>query len=714
MSTRLAQLALLATSVALINACGGGGGGSAAPSPPPPAPAPPAAPVPPAPPPAPAPSPNLDLSLTSPTGGTQLPFTVGQALREGAVPNGQVLTSGEVPNLQTVVRNRWPDGSAKFVLLSGKLDLTANTWRTIGLAAGTAPAGAAVSINDLKATGITASVQFASFGTASWSAGDWDTPTQTIASGPQMSSWVFRKPIGSDPHLVAWLEVRAYQGGQIEVLPWIENGTLRVAGPTSKSGTASFTLGGSQRFSQSLALLHHQRAVLASGSTFTHWLGNDPAITPRSNTAYLMSTKLVPHYRGSTAANSTLFASLPTSYTPVGQASYPDAMGAAGYDRSIGLLPQWDAAYLTSGGDPRAYRAVVINAYTAGRYATHYRDEATQRPLAFATYPDLVLSGTGPTGVSDAGASTTNTYTPTPSGTSPPNFANSHHPSMGYLAYLLTGWHYHAEETQFTATLIWLKQNDNTRQYAKGVIETITGANTTRGAAWSLRTIAQAATATPDADPLRAQFVAMLDHNIEHYHGRYVATPNNPLGLVEPYSDYVAGDPWESAIWMDDFFTAACGYLRELKSHTPSQQARLDAFLAWKYVSIVGRLGSGAAGSFNYRYAARYTVNYAPSATANFRTGVGTWYANWGAVATAMAIPAADGGNALMGDSGGSAASMSSGYWGNLQPALAYAVDHGAAGAADAYDRLVGASNFTPNATQFNDTPEWGIKPRTR
>jgi hypothetical protein len=79
---------------------------------------------------------------------------------------------------------------------------------------------------------------------------------------------------------VAWLEVRAYKGGQVEVLPWIENGYLQVAGPTSKAGTASVSIGGTQRFSQSLSLLNHQRAVLASGSTLTHWYGGtDPKIT---------------------------------------------------------------------------------------------------------------------------------------------------------------------------------------------------------------------------------------------------------------------------------------------------------------------------------------------------------------------------------------------------------------------------------------------------
>ena len=636
-----------------------------------------------------------------------MPFTIGQALREGHVPSGSSILA-DVPNVQAVIKSRWPDGSAKFAVLSGQVDLAANVWRSIGLSAGASPAATApVSLTELKATGASASVQFGSFGTASWSAGDWDTPTQNWVSGPQMSSWIYRKPIGGDPHLTASLEVRAYKGGRVEVLPWIENGFLRVASPTSKTGTATFTLNGTQRFAQALALLNHQRAVLASSTTLTHWTGGDPQITPRHNTAYLMSSKLVPNYRGVTSASSPLFGSLPSGYTPLAQASFPDSMGSAGYDPSIGLLPEWDVAYLTTGGDPRAFRGVLINGYAAGRYGIHYRDETTGRPLAFSSYPNLVM-GEG-SGVIGIGASTTNSYTPTATGGSPPAYNNTHHPSMGYMAYLLSGWNYYLEETQLLATANFLKQNDSTRKTTQGVLETTTGANTTRGAAWAIRTLAQAAAITPDSDPLRAQFVASIDANIAYYHGRYIATPNNPLGLVEPYSNYNTGDPWTSSIWMDDFFTAAFGYLKELQ--VTSQQTKLDDFLAWKYRSVVGRLGGSGADQFSYRYGAQYTVNYAPSATANWSSGAGPWYATWGAVARAMAIPTTGNfGEPL--ESG--YPTEPTGYWGNLMPALSYAVDHGAVGAADAWTRVTTASNFPTQAAGYNNQPVWGVKPRSR
>jgi hypothetical protein len=654
---------------------------------------------------------SLSLELRSATGGSQIPFTIGQVLRQGYVPSGSALVS-DATGFQCVVKNRWPDGSAKFAILSGRVDLTANVAKSIGLSVVSAPAAtAAISTAELKATGVTASVQFGSIGTVSWSAGDWDSPVQASVAGPEMSAFTYRKPIGSDAHLVAWLEVRVYKGGRVEVLPWIENGYLNVASPTAKIGIASFSLGGTQRFNQNLSLLNHQRAVLASGTTLTHWYGGaDPQVTPRHNTAYLMSTKLVPNYRGTTAASSPLFAQLPTTYTPLGQASFADYMPATGYDPGIGLLPEWDVSYLTSGADPRSYRAVLINGYAAGRYGIHYRDETTNRALRFSSYPNLVMN-TG-SGVSSIGASSTNSYTPANLGAEPPIYDSPHHPSMGYMAYLLSGWNYYLEETQFLATANYLKQNNTTRQASKGIFESSSGTGITRGAAWSIRSLAQALTITPDADSLRSEFVGNVDENINYYFSRYVATANNPLGLVQPYDHYnggTASDPWQAASWMDDFFTGTFGYMKDLRVNSAAAQTKLDQFLAWKYRSIVGRLGGSGTNAFSYRYAAQYTVNYAPSNSSDWDTGAGPWYSSWAAVARSMAIPT----------SGNLGEPLESGYpteptayWGNLMPAISYAVDHAAPGASDAWTRITSAANFPTQADGYNDQPVWGVKPR--
>jgi hypothetical protein len=49
--------------------------------------------------------------------------------------------------------------------------------------------------------------------------------------------------------------------------------------------------------------------------------------------------------------------------------------------------------------------------------------------------------------------------------------------------------------------------------------------------------------------------------------------------------------------------------------------------------------------------------------------------------------------------------------WGNLVPAIAYAVRHGVPGALEAYNRMVGASNWPALRDAFNQRPVWAVQP---
>ncbi len=660
------------------------------------------------------------LTFHSAQARTLAPFCVGQAFASGTIPAGSAIVA-DIANFQAVVQNRWRDGSVKFALLAGRVTLAANTERVVTLGRGVAATGTALTEADLLASGVSASIGFTGVGTVNlvsligvasqlvagrWTAGR----AMTLFSSAECASWLYYAPIGSDAHLSAWFEVRLWQGGAVEILPWMENGYLKVAAPGQRMGTASFSMGGVTRFQSLLTLPHHCRAVLASGSVLAHWLDQSAAIGVRHDTAYLQSTRLVPAYHATTATTSPLFGRLTTIYTPLAQADHSPAMGSAGYHPSIGILPEWDVAYLSSAADPRAAAAVQINAYCAGRYGTHYRDEISNRPLAFSQHLHLVLEGDN-SGVSSVGSSSTNSYTPLASGLSPATWATSHHHSVGHLAYLLTGRHYFVEEQQFAATLNFLKQTDVLRGPG-GVLRTDTGANTTRGAAWALRTLAQACCITPDADPLRTELLASIEANVRAYHAANITQPANPQGFCTPYSDYTAGDGvYMHAAWMEDFLTAAWGMIADFEFALPADaRAQLDTFVAWKSRSIIGRLGAqGSSDQYNYRDAAQYNVAVAPADLVDWSGGSGPWYAHWGAIyqaTTAMTnVPAAE--TTLRGAYYPEATS----YWGNLQPAIAYAVSRGVPGALLAYQRMTGASNWNEILTRWNDDPVWSVKP---
>jgi hypothetical protein len=648
------------------------------------------------------------FQLKSASGGISLPFTLGYAFKKGQVPGGARLV-GSITDLQVVPKNAWPDGSLKFAIVSGRATMVAGTPLTVTLSLGTPTSASSLTTENLRLTGATASIGAGSFGTVSWTSADWATPFMTWVSGPFMSSWLYRKPIGTDAHLVGWLEVRLYRGGAVEILPWIENGYLNVARPTSKNATYTFDLGGRQRFNAAIDLPNHSRTVLVSGTTLSHWLGDAPQVTPNHDKAYLQSTGLVPTYRTTVSSSAAVWSSLPGSFQPLQQGNYSGEMGQTGYQPAIGILPEWDVLYLVS-DDARALPGVIMHAYGAGRFGTHYRDENTLRPIRFSSYPNLVVNGGGSTGIANTGASSRESYTPTSSGTTPPTWDIPHHPSIAFTSYLLTGRFYFMEEVQFTATVNYLINTDITRKFSAGVFLTNAGTNTTRGAGWALRTLAQAACVTPDDDPLRPEFVASMAANVDFYHSTYVAQQNNPYGIVQPYSNYTAGSgKYSEAAWMQDFFTAAVGYAIDVDpGMNAASNGKLSEFFRWKAQSVIGRLGGTAQTEFLYRDAAQYTLCVAPSDNADFANGTGPWYANWGEIYRATlgtANPGVDG--PLR---GGNYPDPSS-YWGNLQPAIAYAVRHNVAGAMAAYTRMLAASNWNDIATGFAMAPVWAVAP---
>ena len=652
------------------------------------------------------------FSLRSPSvrSATAAAFCLGHAFRKGDIPAG----SGVVASLDTVQvipKNHWPDGSLKFAIISGRTAMAAGQVVTVSLRAGTPAVRDALTTANLRATGATASISASGFGTVSWSGADWDQPFMNWVAGPEMSSWIYRKPVGSDPHLVAWLEVRVFAGGDVEVLPWIENGYLRVAGPTNKAANYGFTLGKSSRFAQFIDLPPHCRTPLVNKTALSYWLRSDLGVAPSHDVAYLQATRMVPSYRAVVDPSKAAVGRLPTTYAPLQQGSYPAGMGSSGYHPSIGLLPEWDVLYLTTTA-AAAWAALQINAYSAGRYGIHFRDETTNRPLRFSAYPNLVVGGGN--GISGSGASTLNTYTPGATGTAPATYASSHHPSMGYMAYLVTGRWYHLETTQFVATTNYLKNTDWVRSFSQGVFLSAAGANTTRGMGWAIRSLAQAAAITPVTDPLAAEFNASLAANVDFNHARYVARPSNPQGWVQPYLDYtgVGDGVYFEATWMQDFVTAAFGYAIALELDTSkATRTRLSEFFAWKARSIVGRFGGTGDAEYLYRDAAQYTIAVAPSDTANWETGAGPWFADWGALYTATMNVQGSPGERTAGDLRGAYFPEATSYWGNLQPALAYAVEHGVPGSQVAYERMVGAGNWPSLRAAFDNDPVWSVKP---
>ncbi len=657
------------------------------------------------------------FSVLSDASVSAAPYCIGFAFRKGDVPAGTGLTTS-AGAIQVTVRNTWPDGSARIAEIAGSLTLTAGVPLAVYLRPGSSASGVALNTADLKRTGVTAQIGCGTFGSVSWSGADWDSPFMQWTAGPVMSSWIYRKPVGSDAHLVAWLEVRLFSNGAVDVLPWIENGYIAVPAPANKSTTYAFSLNGSERFSRAIDLKHHQRTPLIAGSALSYWNVSDPALRFQHDAQYLMSTEMVPTYFAQMGGAAGAVSGLPTGYLPLQQGSFnydSDNMASTGYQDPIGLLPQHDVLYLV-GGSFDVYPAVVRNGYSAGRYAIHYRDEATNRPLRFSQHAHRVISDSQ--GFKDNGASVTGLRTPVATGGNPPGWDCAHSPSVGYMAYLITGRWYFMEEVLFAATANFLGNgsNDALRDGAKGLVQTATDAWQTRSCAWDWRSKIQALAVVPETDAtLRNELTTCVINNVDHFHTRYVARPNNPYGWILPGETY-NGTVSEIAIWQQDFVTAVFGWAisLDLPLDAPTK-SKLGEFFQWKARSVTMRLGTRA--DWWYINADPYTIKTGTSLNiASFAAGTGPWPSSVNAVYRATFTPppgwmgASEGLLAGEYDTGFWARAM----WGNLQPAIAYAVRHGAADAIEGYERMLGASNWAAVAAGFNARPVWSVAPAPR
>lgn len=640
-------------------------------------------------------------------------WTFGQPFKKGAATWIQGPTGTQVD-----IRNRWPDGSAKFAVISGV---------NVGAAMLTAVSSNPYGSGHITTSALASTAMQINFGASavSWSSADWGSPFRAITSGPVMSSWVYRKAMPGDAHLVGWLEVRAYSNGQVEVLPWIENGYLNVAGPTAKSGRAVFVLNGVTKYdsisdantpggyeipttvdgSGVLTMPHHTRAVLVRGGASSHW-SSGAGLTPTHDRTYLTATKFVPAYYATSIDEASL-AALTTSYNPGRLAYTTGGMGGTGYAPDIGLLPNAAALYLCS-GDARAYRAAISCGFSLSNYCIHYRDEATNRPLRFSQHPNTSInSGVLP---------------PTPGGGAANRYASSHHPAAAYLPYLLTGWDWFVEEMLFQVTDHYLARSTGGRKSPNYYFYMSAGGpahnenSGIRAVAWQWRTAGMATALTPDGDVLQAELKTVLNYNATKFRTEYETGdsdnpygPNNFGALVRQHEISTGG----FGLWHVAFWCASLGLVSDIEPITDAT-ARTDfEWLTDFGMKLWGNMlgPTGNAAKYGFVRAANYAGVFLGEPTGTsytwFTTMGEAWTRSWGSPNTVVSNTLV-GGNIESGNDG-----LSTSYWGNLQPAIAYSVDRGSPGALEGYNRMIGSTNWAAKVSQFNAIPVWGVKPRS-
>lgn len=315
------------------------------------------------------------------------------------------------------------------------------------------------------------------------------------------------------------------------------------------------------------------RAVLSGAAPRHYWsarwrLQNAPR--PRIRTIEAIThAGLVPGYQGSERSGVR-----GKPYEPMGLADVTAYMPTTGERDDIGLFPGWTTELLATGSDA-AWRRVVANAEACATFPWHWRDE-TGQIFNIDRHPDWSIDPRF------AAADKVPAW-PASRDQAAPTADDAHQPQLTYVPYLLTGDPYFLEELQFQANWhMWALGSQN----GLGILSP----SQVRGLAWTLRQVALAAAATPDAVPPwllpRDYFLRKLENN-----RRWLA--EQTVDSIDPFVQ-AFHFPWVTDIkgigsWQEDFVSLVLGQIVRL------------GFTAWRPIhdwacsNLVAR-GSGGSG----------------------------------------------------------------------------------------------------------------------
>lgn len=446
---------------------------------------------------------STSFSLASSESGT-LPFTVGLAFKKGDVPTSFALG---IPAGQVDVKRRWSDGSVKHAVVSGHVAMTAGTPVRIDVIGGAYAGGKTLTCDDVAAKAPAVTADLGTLGVVEL-APLLVNPVRTWLSGPEVVECHYERVVGGSSVRVA-MHVRLYREGRSFVRVIAENGYVDDA-TEDVTYASKVTIGGAVVLDRSITHRGHTR-WMAEG-----WVGGDPKIVPKHDVAYLKESRLVPNYWKHKPPADSALSSLTQQYGPMDPGDHTPGMSNGGYQPQIGLLPNWDAMYVRSSGDERALRSVIANAKALGSYPIVWREKASGLPARPSVVPTYTVNGPGEGGENGWFAGSL-------------EWDYAHHPSGGFLAYLLTGDYVHLETLQHQASTIYLV---NSVAQGTGLDRILKGQ--TRAMAWGVRSVGQLVGIAP-LDEVTKDYRELLARNVAYWNAAIDEGRASPLGVVYEY-----------------------------------------------------------------------------------------------------------------------------------------------------------------------------------
>jgi hypothetical protein len=504
---------------------------------------------------------------------TNRPVSVPRAFRKGEFRDFISASIGATPLLtQTDVKNRWPDGSVKFAVVSFVIPrLPAHKSVTVSFTnqAGGNNSGYLSGTDMLDLT-----YDFDVRIEMSGASGRAETVSarQILQSGA-VRYWL-QGPVVTAVIIEDRTPARSYDkdfgDGSKALHPifeaWFYPADKHVEiGATIENTWASSAAAKSARdLSYSVTITAGLRAKTAvfRQPTFNHigfsrWhkrlrLGGDAnSLRVDHNISYLVSTHAIPNYDPGLHLSKSLISANAEAWkaanktiagTADGLGNYARALSSGGSHPWIGLANTWDILYLLS-MDDRLLQMSLGNADLAGRFPWHMREADTHAGSGhFFDEPEngkvdtfgrvlsinarrTVASSELASDPAECGGHTEDkirTGVVTDDGMGFYNRARHHIPDVAYVPYLLTGRYYYLEGLQFEAAYILsYKQGCYGENWERHGEDGYFNDSETRGDAWSYRTTAYAAFLSPDETPEKAYFENKLLNNIAKDEGRH-------------------------------------------------------------------------------------------------------------------------------------------------------------------------------------------------
>ncbi|HKW94431.1 MAG TPA: right-handed parallel beta-helix repeat-containing protein [Methylomirabilota bacterium] len=525
------------------------------------------------------PDPANRITIYETSGSEQVDrsISIARVFRRGEITGfARAKVDGQEVLTQCDVKNRWPDGSLKFAVISFRIPL---------LAANGAAVITLVDQADGHNSGFLAQEEM--LGRAFDFEGEIEmrgATTQTISARKMLKDghWRYwlKGPIVTaviiEDRGPARLYDRDFGDGSKALHPIFEAWFYPAEGAVDLGYTVENTWASSDRTKGMRDLRYGLtlRSGQASPRTrlveppFVHigrsrwhkrfWVGVNPAaVRVDHNAAYLGSTGAIPNYDTAVRVRESLVASTYASWlrAPKGLAEENGALGSyltelttTGASPWIGLSNTWDVLYLMT-MDDRMREMSFGNADLAGRIPWHFREadshagtgrffdqagrvDTQGRVVSVNARRTVSLWDLGPGSdcgeayrrdrisverITDAGWQT----------------SRDHMPDTAYLPYLLSGRYYYLEELQYLAAFVVAHKigcyDDSPgggyhRQGHNGFLHD----TQVRGDAWGFRTLSYAAFLSPQGTPEQDYFDDKLRNNIAAWEGDHDVPLSDP------------------------------------------------------------------------------------------------------------------------------------------------------------------------------------------